>query len=177
MCVKFVTPCNPSALCVGPGSILFFVDELTSHIFQLDCSKIPPARVVAFTPTQETKIYDLSYLTHQNKDLIITTNGESGVSAYRLYTGELQWNYMGTMPGTDKVMNACGVATDRRGHIFVCDSANKCIQLFSPDGRYLGEAFRKQGRGRPDQIRWFEHVSRLVVTYELAGNGPFMLSK
>ena len=66
-------------------------------------------------------------------------------------------------------MNACGVATDRRGHIFVCDGANECIQLFSTDGRYLGEVFRKQGRGRPDLIRWFEYVSRLVVTYELAG--------
>ena len=79
---KFVTPCNPSALCLGAGSMLFFVDELTSHIFQLDCSKMPPARVVAFTQTQKTKIYDLSYFTHQNKDLIVTTNGESGVSAY-----------------------------------------------------------------------------------------------
>ena len=106
---------------------------------------------------------------HTKTNLIVTTNGKSGVSAYRLYTGELQWNDMGKMPGTEKVMNACGVATDRRGHIFVCDSANECIQFFSPDGRYLGEAFRKQGRGRPHHIRWFEHVSRPVVTYELAG--------
>ena len=154
---------------MGPGIMLFFVDELTSDIFQLDCRKMPPVRVACFTPTQETKIYDLCYLRHQNKDLVVTTNGKSGVSAYRLYTGELEWKNMGKMPGTEGVIDACGVATDGYRHIFVCDSANECIQLFSMDGRYLGEAFRKQGGSRPDQIRWFENASRLVVTYKFAG--------
>ena len=166
---KYVTPSKPGALCMALGSRLFFADELTGDIFQLDCSKMPPARVPGFTPTQETGIYDLCYVTHQNKDLIITTSGERGISAYRPGTGELLWKNMGILPGTERVMYACGVTADRRGHIFVCDSGNECIQLFSTDGMYLGEAFRTQGRGRPDLIRWCENVSCLAVTFELAG--------
>ena len=130
---------------------------------------MPPARVRGFIPTQDTGIYDLCHLTHQNQELIITTSGESGISAYKPSTGQLQWKNVGILAGSDRVMNACGVTADRRGRIFVCDSANECIQLFCSDGRYLGQVFRTHGRGRPDLIRWCENVSCLVVTLQSAG--------
>ena len=55
-------------------------------------------------------------------------------------------------PGMDKEMEAQGVTTDGRGHLFVCDG--------NPGN---GEA----GLGEPSLIRWNQETSSLVVAHRL----------
>lgn len=130
---------SSGALCVGLESMLFFVDDsaLPLKIIHLDCSKVSDTRWDGFTQTEEHQIYDICFVRQPvNTKLLITANGESGISAYTMSTGSLEWKIEGVIPRTKKRMNARAVAADSHGRVFVCDSANKCIQLFSIDGAY-----------------------------------------
>ena len=168
-----VAPHYPGALCVGPESMLFFVDgsAFPHKIFQLDCSVMPyEIRRSGFTQTEEYQIYDICCVKYRfNTNLIITANGERGITAYTMAntfvkTGCLEWKHEGVIPGTELEMNACAVAADSHGRVFVCDSANRCIQLFSIDGKYLGEVLWSEIRGTPSAIRWYNDLSCLAIT-------------
>ena len=158
---------RPGVLCVGVESMLLFVDDsaLPRKIIHLDCSKLPDTRWDGFTQTEEHQIHDICFVRQPvNTKLLITANGESGISAYTVKTGCLEWKNKGVVPGTEQEMNACAVAADSHGRVFVCDSANKCIQLFSIDGAYLGKAFCAEIKGTPSEIRWYNGLSYLAVT-------------
>ena len=87
-------------------------------------------------------------------------------------TGKLQWNVNGNIPGVDKRMIPTDVTTDGRGHLFVCDINNACLQMFSTDGHIL-EAFdldilkvKNKGVATPHHICWSSDLSSLVVVFE-----------
>ena len=66
-----------------------------------------------------------------------------------------------------KDMDAWGVTTDMRGHLFICDHENDCVQMFSTDGKYMGALLKKQlGFGKPREILWCESSSCFVVAHE-----------
>ena len=163
-----VAPHHPGALCVGPGSKMFFVDcsAFPLKIFQLNFSKLPrPTRKSGFTQTKERQINDMCCVDHRrNTKLLITANGDSGISAYTVNTGSVEWKIEGVIPGTENRMNARAVAADSHGRVFVCDSSNRCIQLFSIDGKYLGEVLSADIIGTPIAIRWYKDLSYLAIT-------------
>ena len=64
------------------------------------------------------------------------------------------------------IIDATGVATDGRGHIFVVDNANACVQMFRTDGVYLGAILKYAERQRPTgqwRICWCAGLSSLVL--------------
>jgi streptogramin lyase len=79
-------------------------------------------------------------------------------------TGELKrsWGVPGQGPGEFFLPHGIAVAAD--GRVFVCDRENDRIQIFSPDGEYLGEwtdtrrpthiVFDDQGRAYVSELWW-----------------------
>ena len=80
--------------------------------------------------------------------------------------GELlrSWGVPGTGPGQFYLPHGIAVAAD--GRVFVCDRENDRIQIFSPDGEYLGEwtdtqrpthlVFDGQGRAYVSELGWYQ---------------------
>ena len=93
-------------------------------IIHLDYSKLPDTRWGGFTQTEEHQIYDMCCVEHRrNTKLLITANGESGIRAYTVTTGRLEWKNEGVTPGTELEMDACAVAADSHGRVFTMYSA------------------------------------------------------
>ena len=109
------------------------------------------------------------------KQLLITTHFSSsfdkkvrsGVRAYNVSTGEVEWSAMGKVAGMHQDMAAWGVAIDWRGHVFVSDITNMCVQVFSVDGVYIGAILKhgELGLGELLNICWFSNTSSLVLSH------------
>ena len=113
---------------------------------------------------QEAFILDMCCVQDEGKQFFAAAADILGVSSYNTETGKREWNVRGRvdLSGMEKDMSACGVTTDGRGHLFVGDMNNKCIQMFSvSDGQYLGCLIRDLGD--PARIRWWEEKSSLFV--------------
>jgi len=81
---------------------------------------------------------------------IFVTDGYGNARVHRFSPqGELQlsWGEPGSGPGQFQVPH--GIAIDRSGILFVADRENSRIQMFSPDGEFLGE---RTGIARPCQV-------------------------
>ena len=113
----------------------------------------------------------MCYTRHGGKNLLVTTGGYRKLYAYATDTGALECSLGGNLPGMDKEMEAQGVTTDGRGHLFVCDGnpGNGCVQMFSSGGRYLGYLLREgeADLGEPSRIQWNQETSSLVVAHRL----------
>jgi DNA-binding beta-propeller fold protein YncE len=84
-------------------------------------------------------------------------------------TGELKcsWGTLGSGPGQFFMPHGLGVAAD--GRVFVCDRENDRIQIFDPDGEYLGEwtdiqrpehlVFDSEGRMYVSELSWYPGMS------------------
>ena len=84
----------------------------------------------------------ISCVSQEGYQLIIKSFGHNGISACDSVTGNTRWEVRGRLPGMQKCMTVGGIATDGQGHLFVCDTANQCIQIFSLYGDYLGVLLR-----------------------------------
>ena len=101
-----------------------------------------------------------------NGDLYVS-DGYGNCRVHRFSpSGELKqsWGVSGTGPGQFHLPHGIAVATD--GRVFVCDRENDRIQIFSPDGEYLGEwtdtqrpthlVFDAQGRAYVSELWWHQ---------------------
>ena len=111
-------------------------------------------------PTIQMNIYDMccSRYLGEDKNVIAATHGENGVFAYHTNANTLAWS---------EEMEAYGVTTDGRGHLFVCDRTNCCVEMFSVDGRYLGpmEIEGQKSRSFPKWVSYSRSTSSLVVFF------------
>ena len=81
-------------------------------------------------------------------------------------SGELRrsWGVPGTGPGQFYLPHGIAIAVD--GRVFVCDRENDRIQIFDPDGEYLGEwtdtqrpthlVFDGEGRAYVSELGWYQ---------------------
>ena len=113
-------------------------------------------------------LYDMiSCVTLTGDQLIIKSFGSPGICAWHLFTGKIRWQVKGRLAGMRNWMTTRGIDTDGRGHLFVCDTANQCIQLFSLNGDYLGVLLRsgEQYLGTPFGIRWCCMTGSAIVLH------------
>ena len=80
---------------------------------------------------------------------------------------KLEWTAPNNLQGMDNVFCAKGLATDGRGHVFVCDSNNKCVQMFSADGKFIRTLLREGEHGIGDAVGGFKWFDKNIVTSSL----------
>ena len=122
------------------------------------------------------QITDMCFINGNKRETVICCySGLSGIYA-RNWSNRLLWSVEGAVDGK-KEINCVSVATDGRGHLFVCDEANKCIQLFSRDGLYIGRLIKsgEHGLGVPGLVRWCKKTSSLIIAHSKTIRGAYGL--
>ena len=177
-----VVPHQPGKLCTGIASTLLYVDRSNKpfKVHFLDLSKSTPvAKKVIHT--QHSSIHELCYAQDGDKQLLVITDRDIGIFVYNIETDKLEWKIDKKLPGMEKPIDASGVATDGRGHLFVGDymNGNRCIQMFSvSDGQDLGCLMTDvETLGDPGRICWCEKTFSLVVACLLKNKRHFCVIK
>ena len=163
-----VVPHSPWEMCTSSSSpsILLYQDKSQEpyRVLWLDCSMLPPQPAREITTSYlETYIWRMCCV----NDVVVISRCDDGIFAYNARTGELKWREEGELEGMSEELMACGVATDGRGHLFVGDMNNKCIQMFSLDGRYMGALATGTSLGEPWRVLWCENMSSLVILNDM----------
>ena len=158
----------------SPGTLVYVDCRKNKQVVRwLDCSSYPPSLNDVRTNIQielagNYFMQDMCFVTHGEKDLLVTTHNYGGVHAYVAGTNELEWRVSNTggrhQPGG---INAVGITSNGRGQLFICDVANGCIQMFSTDGTFLGTVLKSgdQMLGNPLKIRWCNKTRSLLVAH------------
>ena len=149
---------TPGIFCVDSPATLLFVDYQTDPLKMkwLDCSKIPP-RVIADSSLHENWVKDTCVAKEENGNKKLV--GTFIKLAHKIQAG---------MPGMKEKLLPRGVTADDQGHLFVCDEANACIQLFSvSNGSYSGTLLKmgRKGLGIPRGIACCKTSKWLAVGY------------
>ena len=136
-----VVPHKPGRLCTVESYFLVYQDQSKEpcDIHWLDCNEAKPKllREKSFT-TSLLYLYDMIGVKNGTDELIIGIHPEIGIHCYSTTTKSLKWKMTGKLLGTKNASEARKVTTDGRGHLFVSDGVNRCIQMFSvSDGQYL----------------------------------------
>ena len=156
-----------------PPKLFVYQDQGTRGFKGLHCSTYPPkgANINCIPCSKEFIGFELQDMiscgTLRGDDLIIASLGSGGICGSHKTSGKIRWRLKGRLPGMQNLMTARGIDTDGRGHLFVCDTANQCIQMFSLNGDYLGVLLRsgEQDLGTPFRIRWCRQTSSAVVLH------------
>ena len=167
-------PHKPYELCAAPPSMLFYVDNQhtnMSNIHRLDCSGATPTLCQSIGPYDHS-IYFISCMKYINENLLAITV-EKGLRTFQIDTGSVKWEKKDIqLPGQNENCKLSYMAADRKGHLFVKDLNNKCIQMFSAsDGQYLGCLIKEgeQGLGELRQICFNASQSQLFVSHRKDG--------
>ena len=158
-----MAPHRPGRLCTYSTSTLLYEDHSqTPHVLgSLDCST---SRIKQVTDSDLTKLelegglHDMFFLKAKENEYFVTTNGYKGLFSYSAGADgeDAEWKLKGKLPGMRKESSLWGATTDGRGHLLVCDTENRCIQMLSSNGTYMGAIFTEgdQGLGQPWRIHW-----------------------
>ena len=114
-------------------------------------------------------VRDICFVQQSDKELLVVNRNLDSVceiQAYNTATSTLEWRIRGRLPGMGTDVDPLGITTDGRGHLFVCDGANRCIFVVSADGKFVGILLLEgeQNLGEPRKIRWCDTVESLVVS-------------
>ena len=194
-----VAPSKPGALCSAKSHVLLFAEHHEYKVIRwLDCSKLPlkPYDLMAKTKKEMLWSPDICYVDGADKQLIVAVDKSGQIHAYNSATGRLEWVVenkgldCGRFPtkrhirltatsGMEKAMAPEAVTADDRGHLFICDSRNSCIQVFTTDGVYLGAILKEREKEFHLQMkaRWSTTTSSLVICHSPdVWRGPWKLS-
>ena len=164
--IHSLAPHEPGRLCTVSPSTLLYVDKSKKpyEVHMLDCSETKPKPSVG-PRNVEVGVTGRStcFVKDGNEQLLMIA--EDHLYAYDLVEGKLKYHI--------KCSNwsrwgAVGVASDGRGHMFVCKGQTGSIDVYSvSDGKSLGCLIRKgeQGMGCPYRVQWCETKSSLVVAH------------
>ena len=116
------------------------------EVYRLDLSESKPklAAEKQVIHTQQTFIGDICFVHYGDKQLLVVAARDAGLFAYNAGTDKLEWKVEGKVTGMERALDALGVTTNGRGHLFVAD--DKCIHMFSTsEGQYLGRLIKRCG--------------------------------
>ncbi len=177
-----VSPALPGLLCGVPtrvktaaqGSTLLYEDESKHpHIVRwLDCTlgveacnTIAPKGITHLA--ERGSVFDMDCLQTAEEQLLFTALEKKGMRAYNTCTDALEWPVNGQLIGFNRNMSIREVSADGKGHLFVCDTANACVHVFSTDGAYV-DSLAREGEcnlGEPWRIRWSKSLSQLILIH------------
>ena len=167
--------CCPGRLCTAASpSVLLYEDQSRDprEVRWLNCTTWPPklgnpAQGPDRTRTQQDIIWDMCYVKAEEANLVVTTRGYNGIYGYNAMTDKLQWHVKGKLGEMKQELCAEALTTDGRGHLFVGDRDNSCIQMFTVGGVYMGPLMseRRQSMEQPLQLRWNKAKSSLAVAH------------
>ena len=176
-----VAPHRPGRLCQSSPTSLLYVDntKVQREIRWLDCSTMPPKLAtvtdsITSTPrpkmthiTLQCEVFSICCVQNEDKQLLLTTHGRKGVACYDVTKDRLDWCLMRNLPGMEKEINASSVTTDGNGHLYVCDTNNYCVHMFSLEGLHLGTLQQggERGLGNPWRVLWCNRTSSLVTLH------------
>ena len=91
---------------------------------------------------------------------------DSELQAFDTNNGGFEWTVKGKLPGMEKEMCAEALASDGHGILFVSDTSNSCVEMFSTNGKFMRIFLREgeQGLGKLKLIRW--HNNALIVAHK-----------
>ena len=135
----------------------------------IDCST-REHKILSVTRTSHIDIQDMCIVEQDGKQILVTSSSFAGLNAYDVTSGVVSWSVIGRPPGMAEELCSVGVTTDKRGHLFVCDSSNKCIHIFATNGNYMGPILKNHPLGTPQLVRWHEQKSLLIVATIIQSN-------
>ena len=161
-----VAPHSPWEICTSSNSSLWYesYDDL-SEFYELDCSSLPCLTSDEVFNTGPG--YGMCYAEFDGKSLLVVACSEEGLEAYNMDKKKFVWSIRGEIPLSEKRLKARRITTDKHGRLFVCDKGNKCIHIFSTDGKCVTTLLREgeQGLGELYHICWSEQLSGLIVAH------------
>ncbi len=109
---------------------------------------------------------DMCCIQRNGEQLVVTVHKLDGIYAYNLRTGDLEWTVKNKLPGWKFHLDASGVTTDGRSHLFVSDVGNRCVHVFCVDGKYVGPVIQHGERGFParGRLHFMRNLSSLAIT-------------
>ena len=119
------------------------------------------------THTEQNTVWDLCSVSHDGRQLIITTRGPKVVYAYNAASDRCEWTLTDALGETKIKLSSQSIAADANSHLFACDYKNSSIQKFSAIGSYMGVVLKEgsQGLGKPRCVRWCDTLQCLVVAH------------
>ena len=175
-----VAPHTPTILETIASSILIYLDvskePIEVHWLDLYESKPKAAAGKCVIRTQLSLVRDICIIQNADKQWLVVAGDIEGLFAFNMETGKLEWKVDENVPGMEQIIDANGVTHDGRGHLFVADRNNGCVQMFSlSDGKYLGPLNKGlETICDPGSIYWSSETSSLVVACYL--NGKWQLN-
>ena len=136
LCQQEIAWGSPGRLFQVHPSTLLCVNKHRRRMHWIDCST-REHKVLSVTRISHVDIQDMCIVEQDNQKLLVTSNSFAGLNAYDVTSGIVSWTVIGRPPGMAEELCSVGVTTDKQGHVFVCDSRNKCIHIFSTSGNYI----------------------------------------
>ena len=173
--------CNePGLLCTNSSGTLYCVDysskgELNvKWVDRENYETIESSKIFSATIHNKTWMQDMCVARLGDKEVLLGTFGKQPsktIEAVCLQSNGILWSFEGKVPDDAQQygVQPYGIATDERGHLFVCDQVNASIQMFSvADGRFLGSFPKEgeQGLGKPKWIRCNKINNTLIVVHK-----------
>ena len=134
-----------------------------------DTNDIPclPETTQDYLHNYQLEYHDMCFA-YEDRVKIFSVRYMSDNTNVTAYSEKVLWSMSKFKPdGMRYPMYPSGITTDGHGHLFICDGANQCIQIFDTDGTYLCpvDCNGKLELGTPQQIDWSQTDSALVVTH------------
>ena len=137
----------------------------------LMCAKIDSmrnARSCAYLQLKDRK--DMCFLEDQDmEELSMTLFFACSDEVLALnHQGGFLWSFSGAPLGMVYGIKPTSITADqKRENLYVCDSANKCIQIISTDGVYQGCLVRRgeYELGIPTFLKWNKDTNSLLVVH------------
>ena len=137
----------------------------------MSCQTIPPTTSDIDSYLHQTTASDISLISHKDTQFVAICSSGRGIICFDNNFNKSLWAIRGAVRGCDTEMEAEGVTTDDMGHIFVCDSENSCIHMFSTSGIYTDTILRAEeaGLGKLLKVKWCSTTGSVVVAHCVEG--------
>ena len=116
----------------------------------------------------------MCYVNVRQKELLVYACTD-GVFAQNVKSSQNEWSITTTILGPLK--NPHAVTSDGWGHIFVGDTSNSTVLMFSSDRVELGTVMDLRDYGRLGPICWCESEKSLVVSCKISSEWSILVVK